>query len=138
MSVAAHRVAWTIANDAEPGSLLVRHRCDNPTCCNPAHLELGTHADNMRDKVERGRCRTGDQTGANNGNARLALGHIREIIEGFRRGESNRDIARRLPVGDDLVSRVRTGRAWLREATSLGWVPQPGAKRAHPTPPHLA
>lgn len=54
--VYAHRVVWEFAN----GELLdpytvVRHTCDNPPCCNPAHLVAGTQADNVRDMVERGR-----------------------------------------------------------------------------------
>lgn len=38
----------------DPGPVL-RHRCDNPPCINPAHLEPGTQADNVRDMAERGR-----------------------------------------------------------------------------------
>lgn len=38
-----------------PEGMVVRHRCDNPRCINPDHLEIGTQADNMADKIERGR-----------------------------------------------------------------------------------
>lgn len=52
--VGAHRMAWIIANDADPRPYQVMHRCDNPPCCNPAHLLLGTHAENLRDASVRG------------------------------------------------------------------------------------
>lgn len=52
----AHRVAWEIWNGRDvPDGLDILHECDNPKCCNPAHLRPGTHADNMADKVARGR-----------------------------------------------------------------------------------
>lgn len=55
-SHAAHRIAWELANGrAVPDGLVVRHTCDNPPCVNPAHLLIGTMADNYRDSVERGR-----------------------------------------------------------------------------------
>lgn len=50
----AHRVAYRYLV-GDPGGFLVRHRCDNRWCVNPGHLELGTHADNTRDMIERGR-----------------------------------------------------------------------------------
>lgn len=56
----SNRVAWAIANRAEPGDLIIRHTCDRPQCCNPAHLLIGTPLDNARDKVERGRCGTSE------------------------------------------------------------------------------
>ena len=50
-----HRAAWIVAHGDIPACAVVRHRCDNPPCCNPAHLELGTHQDNSDDKVARRR-----------------------------------------------------------------------------------
>lgn len=52
----APRVAWALANGmAIPAGLHVMHLCDNPPCCNPNHLVLGTHAANMADMARKGR-----------------------------------------------------------------------------------
>ena len=59
----SHRVSMAI-DGRSPGALIARHRCDNPPCCNPAHLETGTPADNARDRDKRGRGATGDRCGS--------------------------------------------------------------------------
>ncbi len=49
-----HRLVWAVTH-GDPGKLHVLHTCDNRKCCNPDHLFLGTNADNVRDRVEKGR-----------------------------------------------------------------------------------
>lgn len=57
-TVGSHRIAWALHHDRtpEPGEV-VRHTCDNPPCCNPLHLVIGTVADNNRDIAARRRQR---------------------------------------------------------------------------------
>jgi hypothetical protein len=59
ISTGTHRLAWELANGPIPDGMQVLHRCDEPRCCNPDHLFLGTQSDNMADKVRKGRTRNG-------------------------------------------------------------------------------
>lgn len=62
-TLSAHRVVWQITN-GDPGNLHVLHWCDNPPCCNPAHLFLGTNADNQHDRLRKERWRKSDRLNA--------------------------------------------------------------------------
>ncbi len=131
----SHRVAYELANGPIPGGLQVLHRCDNPPCCNPAHLFIGTHLDNMRDKVDKGRqpatflpfpdenrSRGADHwsnkrpelrsTGTKNGNAKLDDSKVLSMRSARSAGEPFRSIARRYGVSLATAQAAIKGETW--------------------------
>ncbi len=51
----AYRVSWYLHFGPIPEGMVIRHKCDNPACVNPSHLEIGSQKDNVQDTVARGR-----------------------------------------------------------------------------------
>ena len=111
--VRAHRVAYEFAfgpipdGDGHHGAV-VRHSCDNRLCCNPDHLKLGTHADNMADMKARRR-RKGIGTGADNGRAKLTAEQVIAIRADVR---GKRVIAKDYGISPAQAQRVRLGKQW--------------------------
>lgn len=71
----AHRIVYWLTTRRDPLELLVCHTCDVPACCRPDHLFLGTHKDNMADKLQKGRVPFGEGSGR----AILTEDNVREI-----------------------------------------------------------
>lgn len=104
----AHRVAWMVCRGEIPSGTHVCHHCDNPPCCNPDHLFLGSDADNVADKIRKGRMRRGvDMPGA-----KLDPDKVREIRGRTAAGETQNAIARALGVSPAAISHVLDGRNW--------------------------
>jgi hypothetical protein len=59
-----NRVAYIVTYGPIPDGMFVCHRCDNPPCCRPDHLFLGTQRENLADMKRKGRSATGDRNGA--------------------------------------------------------------------------
>jgi hypothetical protein len=101
----AHRVGWVFHNGPIPDGLWVLHRCDYPRCINPEHWFLGTHADNMLDKLRKGR----QPKWTENGNAKLTIPEVqlirRVFQEGYQRGLFAA-LGRDLDISADAVRRI--------------------------------
>ena len=107
----AHRVAFFIAEGMwpEPNAL---HTCDNPPCCNRAHLFEGSQADNMRDMSDKHRAPGGSARGTANGSTRLTVESVIELRALCVAGVSQSEVARRLGVGHTTVWRAVHRKTW--------------------------
>ena len=80
----AHRVAWELHTGAAPGALFVCHHCDTRSCVNPAHLFLGTAADNSADMRMKGREARIGPRGTRNGASKLTPEIVRTCRERYQ------------------------------------------------------
>lgn len=104
-STKAHRVAHVLLKGDIPNGMIVRHKCDVPSCCNPAHLEVGSHADNRKDAVDRGRV----ALGVRHGKAKLTPNDVERIV---RSPETERGLSKLMGIPRSTINSVRSGRAW--------------------------
>jgi hypothetical protein len=103
----AHRVAYALTHPRWDGTKKVLHRCDNPPCCNPRHLFLGTDADNMRDKAAKGRVKP--VNGSLNPNAKLTEAQVRKILTSRH---VYRQLADEYGVTIGMIGHIKKGRSW--------------------------
>lgn len=104
----AHRFSWTLAHGPIPDGLCVRHRCDNPSCVNPAHLDLGTLLDNARDMVERKR----NHLGSARPESKLTEERVLDARRRAAAGESHRSIAADFGVTSGAIAQAVAGKTW--------------------------
>lgn len=107
----AHRLSWMIHNGDIPDGLSVLHKCDNPACVNPAHLYLGTQADNVRDMYARNRWHLKkSRAGEHNSKHKLTkyqVGRIRAM-----KGVPGVLVAKVWNVSPCTVSSIRLNKTW--------------------------
>lgn len=115
-SVKAHRVAWELAQGPIPAGLSVLHNCpggDNRRCVNPAHMFLGTQADNMRDMRAKGRQGIPNPVhGETHHNAKLDADTVRQIRLALAGGEGHKRIGTRFGVSERTIFNIAHGRIW--------------------------
>lgn len=103
-----HRYIYYLNHGPIPPKMEVRHTCDNPTCINPDHLLLGTHADNMRDMAIRGRNKK--PKGGDSPSAKLSLEQMLFIIE--NKDMSYAELSKILNISYTTIGDILHGKTW--------------------------
>lgn len=119
--ILAHRVAYQLTHSPIPDGLFVCHRCDNPPCCNPAHLFPGDQLVNMHDMAAKKRhwqYRRPEMQlrGERVKNAKLTEDQVREIRALARSGVVQREIARRFGIDQKTAGQVIRRKTWKHVA----------------------
>ena len=99
-----HRISYELHKGKIPVGMCVLHRCDNPKCCNPEHLFLGTNRDNVNDKMakgRRGKC-----------NAKLTIETVNEIREKYIEISTCKQLALEYGVSYGTIYAIITNRSW--------------------------
>ena len=106
----AHRLVAGLRRGDEGQAL---HSCDNPPCCNPAHISIGTMADNMAQKVARGRQAKGERAGP----AKLTEAEVLAIRARYATGRvMQHALADEYGVSGPLISHIVNRKAWAHLA----------------------
>lgn len=119
-----HRFSFEVSKGRIPQGMLVLHSCDNRLCCNPAHLSLGTPADNSADMVRKGRQAAGHRngaytkphrrmSGAGHANAKLTASDVEQIRAIYSAGSvTQAELSRRFGVTQTNISTIVNGGSW--------------------------
>lgn len=103
----AHRMAWELTHGSIPEDKILCHHCDNPICVRPDHLFLGSHADNIRDKVSKNR----QAMGTKNSQAKLTEEKVKEIRAiGYKLME--KEVAQMFKVSPATIGEIRRREIW--------------------------
>lgn len=104
----ASRVAWELTHGPLPHELHVCHACDNPPCCNPAHLFVGSRRDNMADAVQKGRIGHGERMPQ----SLLTDTLVQDIRRRVAAGEVQLRIAEEFGVAPSTINNVVSRKTW--------------------------
>ena len=110
--VLAHRVAYMLTVGPIPDSALVLHRCDNPPCCNPTHLWLGSHRDNTIDALKKKRRKS--PRGERNGRSILTNYDVLGIRKLYKQGRfTQKELADKWGVSQNTIGCIVRYETWI-------------------------
>lgn len=128
----AHRFSWVLTGrDLPEHPLVIRHECDNKLCVNPSHLISGTQAENIQDKVDRGRQSVGEAvfTSKLSDDQVLAIREEYAATSHLPDGASSYSLAKSFSVDHSIILDVVTGRTWKHVGGPLT-KPKPGRRKS--------
>lgn len=113
-SNSAHRLSWILTNGGIPEGLCVCHKCDNPPCCNPNHLFLGTVSENFRDMISKKRATWfkpdfKSQKGEECHKAKLTEADVLDIRSNTLSSSEN---AKKYGVLPNYITKIRRRESW--------------------------
>lgn len=106
----AHRIAYETLVGPIPEGMDILHTCDNPPCCNPAHLRPGSHRENMLDKIHKGRANV--PRGMSAGQARLTDDEVRAIRARVASGETQAAVGAEHGVSQVSIHNIVKRKTW--------------------------
>jgi len=99
---------WHLGLDSLPAEMDACHHCDHPPCVNPAHLFLGTRAENIADCIAKGRFAMGDRASL----VKLTSAQIPVIRQQLGAGVNRRHIAAQFGVSPGAIRLIEIGKNW--------------------------
>lgn len=125
-AILVHRYSWMHHYGEIPDGLIVCHKCDNPSCANPEHLFLGTHKDNVHDKISKGRDNYRRKTlrakrvpkvkepskARSRSDTKLTPGQVKEIKFLLRGGVKQAHVAKKFSVSRTTILFIKQGKMW--------------------------
>lgn len=115
-TIVSHRIVWELNYGEIPKGMKICHKCDNPKCCNPRHLFIGTQADNLKDCRDKGRAKGGSLPGIKNPNAKLTEDQVKEIRELYSRGNVyQRELANKYNITQTQVGLIIREKSWIQK-----------------------
>ncbi len=111
----AHRVAFELSTCSIPNGMIVCHVCDNPSCCNPSHLMLGTAKSNASDMLIKNRAKKPESAarGSVNGNSKLKESDVLDIRKIYSTGFLDQyKLARKYKVSQPTIGAIVNRKTW--------------------------
>lgn len=103
-NVTAHRFSYQLHKGEIPRGMYVCHKCDVRGCVNPDHLYAGTHEDNVKDIIDRGRHRSEKKIQDEMGRRKLSPDQIEKMVQDYKNGFTQQQLAKKYGLSQGTVS----------------------------------